>query len=123
LTDEAPVLLRLEAALQIGPLPAREFRDCCTQPGYFFPFLTFFLLSLLQNKCLPSLSFRPFPLSFRPQGEISGGKVRDFSLSLEMTGNNVSSIFAHQQSRYFASGSVASGVRLLMFTLPPCTVQ
>jgi hypothetical protein len=52
----------------------------------------------LQNERLPTLSFRP-------QGEISGGKVRDFSLSLEMTGNIISPIFAHQQSRYFASGS------------------
>jgi hypothetical protein len=45
------------------------------------------------------------PCHFDRKGEISGGKVRDFSLSLEMTGNNVSSIFAHQLSRYFAKGS------------------
>jgi hypothetical protein len=57
--------------------------------------------ALLQNE-------RPYTLSFRPSGEISGGKGRDFSLPLEMTGNNVSSIFAHQQSRYFAGGSYAS---------------
>jgi hypothetical protein len=55
----------------------------------------------LQNERLPSLSFRP-------QGEISGGKVQDFSLSLEMSGNNFSSIFVHQQSRYVASGSTVT---------------
>jgi hypothetical protein len=49
----------------------------------------------------------------------SGGKVRDFSLSLEMTGNNVSSIFAHQQSRYFASGSI---FQLFSFQPPPRTL-
>jgi hypothetical protein len=65
------------------------------------------LVFVVGISCLPSLLLneRLPTLSFRPQGEISGGKVRDFSLSLEMTGNYVSSIFAHQQCRYFASGS------------------
>jgi hypothetical protein len=51
-------------------------------------------MSLLQNERRSALSFRPLlpcrfdlsPMSFRPQGDISGGKVRDFSLSLEMPG-------------------------------------
>jgi hypothetical protein len=65
----------------------------------FCPLINRKELSLLQNERRP-------PLSFRPQGEISGGKARDFSLSLEMTGNNVSSIFARQQSHYFAKRSI-----------------